>query len=524
MPIIRVKTGPSKGIVYEIKKDAPLVLGRDEVDGVQVFDQAASRRHAEIYRLGEMYFIRDLDSRNGTYVNEEQVEEELLRVGDRIRIGNTLLLFEDASPEALEIVTPQKIKFSSAPSDPSQTLEFRWEALVVDDVQEFSEPFERQSTAYDSHALQVLYSLSKVLATEVDLDKLMLKVVKITLEATKADHAYIFIKEDGKPELNLAVSYDRDPAQVDTVSKAIIKRSIKYTRPVLTSNASTDERFSTRKSVIIKKIRSVICVPLAAMEKLSGVLYLSNNRSGDPFKKEDLELVSTIAIQASIAIQRLQASQKMRLNFLNAIRILLAAIETKSAIAEGHSERIATYSLAIGHVLKLAPQEMFNIEVSAYLHDLGVLAMSEERVAELNEASGFHEADPHESIIFAQAMEAERLLRHMPGLEGILPAIYHGNEYYDGTGIPDGLKGDEIPLSSRIILVARAFDKILTKVKQKDPGASAKTALMEISQSNGDNVRLDPRIVKALVIAYRDGILFAPEDRFEASPIDDMIK
>jgi len=505
-------------MIYEIKKDTPLIMGRDEVDGIQVFDQAASRQHAEIYRMGEMFLIRDLDSRNGTYVNEEYVQEDLLRVGDKIRIGNTLLLFEDASPDALEVVTPQKIKFSTAPSDPSQTIEFRWEGLVVDDTQEFSEPFERQNTAYDSRALQVLYSLAKVLSTEVSLDKLMMKVVKITLEATKADHAYIFIKEDGKPELNLAASYDRDPGEVDTVSKAIIKRAIKYTRPVLTSNASTDERFSTRKSVILKKIRSVICVPLAAMEKLSGVLYLSNNRSGGSFKKEDLELVSAIAIQTSIAIQRLQASQKMRLNFLNAIRILLAAIEAKSAIIEGHSERIATYAMAIGHVLKLSAQESFNLEVSAYLHDIGVLAMSEERVNELAESG-----DPHETLVFAQAMEAERLLRHMPGLEGILPAIYHGNENFDGSGIPDGLQGTEIPLSSRIIRVARVFDKILTRLKAGDPGASAKSALVEITQPGDHSDHLDPRTIKALAIAYRDGILFAPDDRLEAAPIDDLM-
>ncbi|MHC4661561.1 MAG: HD domain-containing phosphohydrolase [Planctomycetota bacterium] len=518
MPIIRVKTGPSKGMVYEVKKDSEIIIGRDEVDGIQVFDQAASRRHSKIYRVGEMYFIQDLESRNGTFINEEQIEEELLRVGDKIRIGNTMLLFEDASPEALEVSTPQKIKFTTAPSDPSRTLEFRWEGLVIDDAQEFSEPFERQGSASDSRALQVLYSLSKVLATEVDLEKLMQKVVKIGLEATVADHAYIFIKEDSKPELNLAASYDKDPAQVDTVSKAIIKRAIKYTRPVLTSNASTDERFSSRKSVIMKKIRSVICVPLAAMEKLSGVIYLSNNRAGESFKREDLELVSSIAIQTSIAIQRLQASQKMRLNFLNAIRILLAAIEARSFIIPGHSERIATYALAIGRVLKLSPQEMFNLEVSAYLHDLGVLAMNEDRMSELQDSEG----DPHDSVTFAQAMEAERLLRHMPGLEGILPSIYHANEYYDGTGMPDGLEGDDVPMNSRIIMVARVFDRLLTKLKIEDPAASAKTALMEITKPGGDNSRIDPMIVKALVVAYRDGILFTPDEELPSGVMDEM--
>src|SRR5437764_6377136 len=99
MPIIRVKNGPHKGNEHDIKGDT-LVIGRDEnPDGIQILDQGISRRHAEIFRIGEMYFIRDLGSRNGTFVNEEKISEELLRVGDEVKIGSTILLFEDRLPK-----------------------------------------------------------------------------------------------------------------------------------------------------------------------------------------------------------------------------------------------------------------------------------------------------------------------------------------------------------------------------------------------------------------------------------------
>src|SRR5512137_44667 len=94
MPSVWVKNGPLKGRTFELH-DAVITVGRDPTETVQVLDQGVSRQHARIYRAGEMCFIRDLGSTNGTFVNDQRVQEELLRSGDVIRIGSTLLAFED---------------------------------------------------------------------------------------------------------------------------------------------------------------------------------------------------------------------------------------------------------------------------------------------------------------------------------------------------------------------------------------------------------------------------------------------
>ena len=71
MPILRVKHGPQKGLEIELNQDN-LIIGRDELPGgLQILDQGSSRGHAEVFRIGEVYFIRDLGSRNGTLVNDE---------------------------------------------------------------------------------------------------------------------------------------------------------------------------------------------------------------------------------------------------------------------------------------------------------------------------------------------------------------------------------------------------------------------------------------------------------------------
>ena len=95
MPVLRIRNGPDKGKVHEIT-DAPLTIGRDASESIQILDQGASRQHAEVFRVGEMCFIRDLDSKNGVFVNDERITEELLQIGDKIRIGSTVFVFEEA--------------------------------------------------------------------------------------------------------------------------------------------------------------------------------------------------------------------------------------------------------------------------------------------------------------------------------------------------------------------------------------------------------------------------------------------
>ena len=92
MANIRVKTGPNKGKQYDIQ-DTPLTVGREENQVIQILDQGVSRAHAEIFRLGEMCFVRDLNSTNGTFVNGERIASQRLQDGDRLTLGRTTATF-----------------------------------------------------------------------------------------------------------------------------------------------------------------------------------------------------------------------------------------------------------------------------------------------------------------------------------------------------------------------------------------------------------------------------------------------
>jgi sigma-B regulation protein RsbU (phosphoserine phosphatase) len=265
MPIIRVKNGPHKGAEFEIKDEA-VVIGRDEnPGGVQILDQGISRRHAEIFRIGEMYFIRDLGSRNGTFVNEEKIAEELLRVGDEVKIGSTILLFEDRQPKKKN--ESQRLMEAHKPLDAVAATT----TIRLDLNQESDLTLEPGTQAQESRDLEVLYKVAKTIASERDLRGLAKKVIKLAAAAVNADHGYIFIKHPEKGELTLGGAYERGAEEVEeesgdgeapvvpteepVISRTIVKRVLRFGRAILSSDPSLDDRVPDPGAGVIYNIR-----------------------------------------------------------------------------------------------------------------------------------------------------------------------------------------------------------------------------------------------------------------------------
>jgi HD-GYP domain-containing protein (c-di-GMP phosphodiesterase class II) len=511
MPCLKSVNGQNKGTVYHLNADR-IPIGRDETSGVQVVDKGASRLHAEIHRMGEMFFIRDLKSRNGTYVNEERITEELLRSGDRIRIGKTVLQFEESDAVSTDDGDEPRVNFDQGPENITRTMEFKLDDLVLDEKRDLEEDTARAQ--HGSKHLRVLYQISRAFSTEQDIEKLMENVLKIVVVAVDGEYGFVFARGEGKRELVILASYQSADAVVPggkpTVSKSIIKHTLKNNRPVMTQDATVDSRFRLEESVVSKQIRSVLCVPVTAMERTTGVIYIARGVFDNPFTGEDLELLTTVGIQAGMALESIRASEKQKETFISAIRMLLSAIELRDPSITASCERIASCSTAMGDVLGMSVPELHALRVGALLHNVSMIAISD-REAEEAKRSSVRE----NHIAALQARVAEKLFSGMKGLEHILPAVKHQAECCDGSGYPDGLKGDAIPLDARIIAVAKEFDQLLYE-GNKPTGKSLKDTLLLINQT-AQAGRFDVRVARALTIAYRRGAFgVASDDAAEA--------
>ena len=160
---LRIRNGPYSGREKTLAGDA-VTIGRDVEASIQILDRSASRFHCEVFPVGGMWFVRDLDSKNGTYINGEPLEdEELMREGDVIRIGSVELVYETGVAVA-DQDSSERLKWSDDPGDLSNTLEFR-----VDDLSDIEDEGEGDIRASDdARTLQMLYHIGKMVANTMD--------------------------------------------------------------------------------------------------------------------------------------------------------------------------------------------------------------------------------------------------------------------------------------------------------------------------------------------------------------------
>lgn len=482
MPYLEIREGWNKGTVYEIQ-EPKLTIGRDDEESIPIFDQGVSRRHAEIFRVGEMYFIRDLGSRNGTYVNEEKITEELLRVSDRVRVGNTEMVFREgpAVPEAPGPVLSHEKRLKET----STTIEYRLEHA---DPADLEEP-EDKRLAGDSRRMQILVSAAQALAEERNPERLLQRVVRLAGEAIEADHAYVFIRRGDKQELAIGARFETEGKRSPTVSTSVIRKVIRESKALLITDAAHDPHYKGKSSVISKGIRSVICAPLLSMKELQGVLFLHSAGRPQGFTEGDLELVTAIALQAGIAYQSISFFLSQEEILMQAVSALIAAAQLSDPGAAERSLRVARVASAIASVMKLPLEENRRIQLSALLHTIGRLDV---------EKAGAER--------FEEAVRAESLLRQGKHLAHLIPGIKHQDERLDGQGAPEGLKGEAIPLSARILAVAKEYQRTLGE----DESASPKQALVKMKE--GAKEGYDPKVLQALMIAFRNGTLDKPAD------------
>ncbi len=495
MPRLRVISGGGVGTVHPLaiasSKDATsredsVIIGRDVDSNIVVADHGVSRHHAEIFRIGDRFFLKDLDSKNGTFANDEQISLEILNPGDRVRIGQTEFAFEE-SP-AGEAGAP--VRYSSGDvSAPTMIINLK-------EIREEQRKAAAKEKALAGENFHVLSQAARIISKERNERGLMRAILELASETIGAEEAHvILVSPAGELTTRESITAKGRPA---LVSRTIVKRVIQYHRAVLSQDAARDERFSKGKSVIAGRVRSVICAPLMVAGKVSGVLYLATSTVAEGFTSENLELATVIAIQLGLALENLRAAEMQKSLFFRAIHALVTAVSMREPATLGHSERVAGYVKAICDQLDLSLEEKSRIQIAGLLHNIGKIAASDDELRLINR--------DEQAARLEQIKRAEKIVREIKGLEFVLPGIKHIYEQYDGAGIPDGLKGDKIPLMARIVSVADKFDKLTAITGDEGEPILLKDALEKLREASGSH--LDGDIVTALMIAYKKGTLF----------------
>ena len=237
-------------------------------------------------------------------------------------------------------------------------------------------------------------------------------------------------------------------------------------------------------------------------DQICGALYLASTKLSEAFSTEDLELVTAIGVQAGMAVQGITLSLAQEKNYLELVGALVRAIEMRDPLSRGHSERVATYSSGIAQALGLTRSKNRRVQLAALLHNIGNLFLKPE---EAEQAPG----DP--ALDATRIQLACDLLETIQGMTYLVPAIRHHRERWDGSGYPDALSGEDIPLEARIISVANDFDVLLTEATGAGEDLSTKDAATQLTERGQD--LYDPKVLEALLTAHQEGWLYKPHER-----------
>lgn len=385
MLVLSIIQGQSKGKKFELPDHEPQLIGRSS-EAIQFDDNAISRRHAELTPDDGLWYIRDLDSQNGTYVNGTRIRDRTrLRAGDQIRVGQTLLVFgqtESKAKDTVRFVGRDRVAANIERALPSQGLTSQGlinpispapsisttKPLAVpagasnEDSVILAEP-EPRAAAVDH--LRVIYRLTSMLTQRVlNRQDLLENVMDLVFSEFFPQRGCIVLAEDlrtSEPVLPVdaaTVSESKTDAKVEGryipvvvrhreapldpeeakihVSRTILSHVILRGEGVLSSNAMTDPRFAKGDSVQRMHIRSAICSPIRFREKTYGAIYIDSSMANYTFTPEQLALMNAIGQHAGLALANTDLYQEK----LQAER--LAAI----------GETVATLSHSIKNILQ----------------------------------------------------------------------------------------------------------------------------------------------------------------------------
>ncbi len=235
----------------------------------------------------------------------------------------------------------------------------------------------------------------------------------------------------------------------------------------------------------------LIAVPVNVQDDDQGVITVVRSSAEHRFYIGDVKLISALAKQVAIVIRNARLFGEVRSLFLNLVKSLIAIVEAKHKHTRGHSERVHAISGFLADQLGLVGKTREALHWASLFHDIGKISIPD---AILNKPGKL--TDEEFDTIKRHPAEGYEVLSHIEQLHDALPGIRHHHEKMDGTGYPDRIEGDEIPLIARVIAVADVYDA-LTSTRSYRPKMSEDKALGIMRDGEGNH--FDPRVLKVFL-------------------------
>lgn len=296
----------------------------------------------------------------------------------------------------------------------------------------------------------ILKKVSEVLSSVENFDNLIRLVLETAVDALDAKRGALFSVEDGHYTLRAWVGKEGvSSEQVFSAAQAYLDLIAKENRIFILPAMENSEQPNTLFAP------PLVCTPLVYRGKTWGVLCLSGNRYDGNFSDDDLTIVSNLSHQIAVSFENAKLNEDAEQTYFETMAALAMAVEARDSYSRGHSDRVGEYSRKIGQSMGLPEISIQTLWDASRMHDIGKIGIRDAVLIKPGTLN-IEERD----IIRKHPIIGESIVLPLKTFKHLLDPIRHHHELLDGSGYPDGLKGEEITPITRILVVADIYDAL----------------------------------------------------------------
>lgn len=327
--------------------------------------------------------------------------------------------------------------------------------------------------------VEVLFRIGDLALKGLETTTFVDEVLKLVVQSIKSDAALVLLRDD---QGHFTSSQQGEGALV-TRLLSMLQQSFdelivaggKELLPLATSAESLE----------------AVAAVIPGVGRSMGVICLAREAANGGFLPDERELVLGYAQTTAVSLQKLILRENVERNLVDTITAFVNAIESKDRYLKGHSARVALYAGEIAHMLGMTSEMTDVVRRGAMLHDLGKLSIMDTILSKPERLT----ADEF-TIIKSHPAVGAKILEPLRFLQRETCAVRHHHERFDGTGYPDGLRGEDIPLVARVVTVADVFDAI-TSNRPYRTALPLTEARQEIARGCGSH--FDPVVAEAFL-------------------------
>lgn len=310
-------------------------------------------------------------------------------------------------------------------------------------------------------------------SSRINTTKDVKKVVKIITDSTNkilnSDRCTVFLLDKEKNELYSWLAHGINGEEIRfPADKGIAGYVASFGETVNVKDAYNDERFNKEiDKQTGYKTETLLCMPMKNQPgEIIGVFQVLNKKDG-VFTAQDEEILGLISQQASSAIESAFLYEEIKKSFTSFINTLAETIDARDPLTAGHSRRVCEYSVLLAKSMGFNPEKIEVIKYAALLHDLGKVGVKEEVLTKPGRLNGeeYNHIQTHTSI--TRKILEQTYFQHK--FKDIPKVASSHHEHIDGTGYPNKLKGNHVPIMSRILAVADVFDALTYERHYRGP-------------------------------------------------------